>query len=348
MPDSQVVQAALEYKAELNNALTALTIELAEPWVGIDQYIRAKVRSWETDFDAAGVITEEVEMQWLRERVFYQEMQAQLHQQVADYQGVAEEKILLKRLQMSEQGLSQAQELIRRSNVGVLPTGFNMFPAGDLEALIGRFRSGPSVSNLLKTLSWDSINAVEASLVNGLALGEPLQVIADAMADASHIGLSRALTIARTEVISARRISTFAQYRESANVLEGWRRMANPRSACMACLMLDGKVYPISETLEDHPNGACTAVPIVKGAPMPDWETGEAYFLSLPESEQIERMGRGRYEAWKAGQFDLKDMVSWSHSDTWGNTPTETPLWKLVGFNSYAEQRRALSANSEQ
>lgn len=109
------------------------------------------------------------------------------------------------------------------------------------------------------------------------------------------------------------------------------------------CLMLDGQYYDVMEDLADHPNGACTPIPIVKGGVDPQWETGREFFEGLSEEEQRERMGSKYFDAWKAGEFKLEDLVKMHHSDIWGDSPGVRPLWELKGFSSYREQLRSLA-----
>jgi hypothetical protein len=219
-------------------------------------------------------------------------------------------------------------------SAGILPPQVKRLPYDSLETLIGRLKSEVFYSHMLKTLDFDAITKMDEALASGLALGEPLRGIARRVSESAGIALSRAMTITRTEIIEARRLATHAQFLESAEVLNGWKRMANKKSACMACLMLDGKIYPVTQSLDDHPNGQCTAVPLVKGVPEPMWQTGEEYFLGLSPEQQKERMGAGKFEAWQDGQFELGELVTWRRNRDWGDIPEVTPLWKLQGGES--------------
>ena len=98
----------------------------------------------------------------------------------------------------------------------------------------------------------------------------------------------------------------------------------------MACLLLDGQVYTIASALEDHPNGACTMIPIVDGVDEPSWEYGRNYFMGLSPEEQEARMGSSYYKAWKAGDIKLSDMVGIKENGKWGNNPYVKPLSALV------------------
>lgn len=78
-------------------------------------------------------------------------------------------------------------------------------------------------------------------------------------------------------------------------------------------------------------------VPWVNGMKEPMWETGTERFNNMPEEGQREMMGNNYYDAWKRGDFQLKDMVQMHHSPTWGDSPGLVPLGKLSpNWKSYA------------
>lgn len=91
----------------------------------------------------------------------------------------------------------------------------------------------------------------------------------------------------------------------------------------------------------ERPNGLCYAVPEtvslaelgIEGVPEAslDVETGEAWFRRQGEGVQRRMMGDKVYEAWREGRFAFGDLVTWRHSDDWGDTPGVTPLRGLVG-----------------
>jgi len=85
------------------------------------------------------------------------------------------------------------------------------------------------------------------------------------------------------------------------------------------CLAMDGTEHSVSERLDDHPNGRCRAVPIVKGLPAVQWQTGEAWLKRQPESVQRQVLGTG-YDAWHDGKVQLSDFIGQRTSREWGST----------------------------
>ena len=68
----------------------------------------------------------------------------------------------------------------------------------------------------------------------------------------------------------------------------------------------------------------------MEGMPEPAWETGEDWFNAQPEDTQRSIMGKGRYEAWKAGDVQFQDFVTHTDDPTWGAGLAVTPLKDLV------------------
>lgn len=84
------------------------------------------------------------------------------------------------------------------------------------------------------------------------------------------IGIGRATTLARTEVIRAHHLANINEYRQYGVELVGvkaeWRTVGDGR-VCELCAPRDGKIYSLDEIeplIPLHPNCRCMAVPIVK------------------------------------------------------------------------------------
>lgn len=99
---------------------------------------------------------------------------------------------------------------------------------------------------------------------------------------------------------------------------------------CVACYAMHNTWHPNSERLQDHPNGACAAIPHIRGMPKPIPDGGER-FAQLPPEQQRAALGRAKYDAWRDGAFDFRDLAGAHHSDRWGNSVRERSLASLVG-----------------
>lgn len=74
----------------------------------------------------------------------------------------------------------------------------------------------------------------------------------------------------------------------------------------------------------------CTAIPILSGLPPLSWQYGPDWFESLPAAKQREMMGPGRYEMWREGAFDFRDLATPTYDPTWGRGLAVTPLSQLA------------------
>ena len=102
----------------------------------------------------------------------------------------------------------------------------------------------------------------------------------------------------------------------------------------MACIALDGKLYPLDQALDEHPNGRCALVPDVLdyadlGLDIPreappqnarDWLSGQ------PAEAQRRVLGGTRFDAWKAGEIELNQLAVVRPNSIWGDTAVIRPL----------------------
>lgn len=106
------------------------------------------------------------------------------------------------------------------------------------------------------------------------------------------------------------------------------------------CIAMDGTKHPLTERLNDHQNGRCFPEPdtftyrelgidIDEPAPAVA-ENARAWFERQPEGVQRQMMGNAKYDAWKAGEFDLGKLTKNSQDSIWGEVRTETPLKDLI------------------
>jgi hypothetical protein len=139
------------------------------------------------------------------------------------------------------------------------------------------------------------------------------------------------------------RTAQLYSYRQSANaiqvanadLLEGvvWCADLLYGRACMSCIAQHGTVYPVGTVCNDHHNGACDMLPIVKGGENPITQTGEQWFMEQPEASQREMMGPGKYEAWSEGKFTFDQLSTTHEDDVFGQMRGEASLKSLLGEN---------------
>ena len=54
------------------------------------------------------------------------------------------------------------------------------------------------------------------------------------------------------------------------------------------------------------------------------------WFMEQDSAVQESILGKGHYEAWRLGKFDLPDLVSVRPNVTWGDSLAVTPLRELT------------------
>jgi hypothetical protein len=191
---------------------------------------------------------------------------------------------------------------------------------------------------LAKSIAKWAPNAVEGvrnAVLEGVKLGQSPREIAVFIRKAYGANLTDALRMTRTTQIWSYREAIRANYIANSDVYKGWIWWANlDDRTCMSCIAQHGSVHPLSEPLDDHYNGRCTMLPYPMGLEVIDSlerdKTGADWFAKLNEAQQSKQMGKGAYEAWKAGKFDLSQLSKQVEDNIFGSMRVESALKDLV------------------
>lgn len=189
-------------------------------------------------------------------------------------------------------------------------------------------------------ISVEAYAAIRRQLLRGIAVGANPRTVArraiQAVEGQFHGGLSRALTIARTEMLDAHRAAGQAVDERNADIVAEWVWEAHlgPRT-CRACLAMHGQRFPISMPgPQGHQRCRCGRVPVAK-----TWaelgfagirerpslhRSSEAYFNRLSESNQRAILGNAGFEAWKRGDYPMSEWVKKQSNDGWRDSYVAT------------------------
>jgi len=184
-------------------------------------------------------------------------------------------------------------------------------------------------------LSAEMATALRLELTRGIAEGLSPREVADHIMAATqnkfYGGLTRALVIARTEILDAYRAAAMATDQANRDILVGWQWYAQlDARTCLSCIAQHGRTYPIEEPGPlDHHQGRCTRLPQTKtwaelgfaGVPEPEGvriTPGPEWLEQLSPDTQQKIMGKSRYAAWQAGNYPPE---MWSQ-------PRETKGWR--------------------
>jgi SPP1 gp7 family putative phage head morphogenesis protein len=277
---------------------------------------------------------------WRIERM--RSIQAQTEQEMARFAQFADSTITAGQREAIVAGERNAHDLLTASfprGAGI-DISFAAMPRSAVEAMVGTLADGSPLMELLSAAVADSAQGFADTMVTGLAAGWNPRRLARELRSTFGMGLTRSMRIARTEQLRAYRTASDEQYRRSGVVVEKERMAAADDRTCMACVLLDGKRYPIDEAMDDHVQGRCVFVPITRtyaemgiDAPEPDFtrEKGIDWFQRQDEATQRRMMGDAKWEAWQAGQFKLEDIPKLTENRTWGDAWTPKGLGELVG-----------------
>jgi hypothetical protein len=125
------------------------------------------------------------------------------------------------------------------------------------------------------------------------------------------------------------------------SLVSGWMWWAVlDAKTCASCIVLHGTIFPVTESLLDHPHGRCIPLPIIisdyysqNGIPLPpmDVETGEEWFMSQDASVQSGVLGQAGYGAWKNGAVSLSDFSESHDHFLYGSFRRQASLSSILG-----------------
>lgn len=323
-----VVDVMNEYRRALLHQEQQQMLAMAQRWRMVEDSLSLLIENVAGDLANESAAGRTVSLWKVRSLDRYQTLLAQVRVQMATHNRETTVQIAIEQRTLARLGIEQAGELIRAASR--MPIGFDVLPVEAIENMVGLAGNGSPLQQLLAAEGGAVEQRMTEELVRSTALGRnPRETAARAIANGLRMGLQRSLVIARTEQLRVYREASRQAYIHSG-VVKGFRRLATKDSrTCMACLMADGEVYELTETLREHPQGRCAMIPMVIGMPVLSWRTGADWFRAQSAATQRTMMGPQRYEAWRRGAFDLDQLVSVRRNATWGDSVAVTPLAQL-------------------
>lgn len=218
---------------------------------------------------------------------------------------------------------------------------WNRLPTQAIETMLGFLADDAPLKAALRTQFGAAVaEHVGQKLLEGVARGFNPRKTAEAIRQAAGKGLTDALRLSRTAQVYAYREATRAHYAANPQIVRRWVwRSARDGRTCAACLAMDGQVFEHQDRLGGHWNCRCVMEPVTVtyaelGLDVPeparDTTTGEEWFKQQPATVQREILGKGKYEAWRAGKFEFRQLATERDDPVWGSTRIETPLKELL------------------
>lgn len=209
---------------------------------------------------------------------------------------------------------------------------FNRLPSNTIKQLLGFLQSDGPLFERLSKLGPETAKRVAQMILENVALGKNPKAYAGAIRDALGIGLSDALRMTRTVQMYAYREAARANYAANSDIIDGWIWYAElDESTCLSCIAQHGTVHDLSETLNDHHNGRCAALPHIAAFGNPVTEGGQAWFDALSEAEKKAMMGEAKYKAYQDGKFTFEQLSTAKEDAVYGQMRTEASLKELIG-----------------
>ncbi|MET4059957.1 hypothetical protein ABIB35_001502 [Arthrobacter sp. UYP6] len=211
-----------------------------------------------------------------------------------------------------------------------------------LDAIVAR--TTQNIVTGLLPLSDHAIDVMKRNLIRGMAVGENPRAVARSMVRQAEKGfnggLTRALTIARTEMLDAHRAATKAADEANTDLMAGWLWGASlDARTCPSCLAQHGQLHPVSEEGPiDHHQGRCDRIPKTKSwrelgfdidEPEDLMQDSREWFDGLTEDTQARIMGRERLELLNSGTIGWDDLSTKISTDGWRDAMHVTPVRDL-------------------
>ena len=329
-PEPEVVRVMRSYQEALARREAAQFREMARRWSGVESALLGDIYALGFEIEQLRAAGETVSQGKLLEMERYQSLLRQLRTGLKEYSAFASDNISTEQAQYGVLGFEGATQALGSRGI---TAGFDMLPTTALNNMIGNAGDGSPLNKLLKNAWPIASQGLTNALIQAIALGwNPYRTAREASAGLAG-GLERFLLIARTEQLRVYREATRMQY-QASGVVAGYRRLAaRSLRTCIACLVADGRFYPLDTPFEEHPRGRCTQVPVLfgeEGAP-PGWQLGRDWFEGLGESDQRTILGPKFYAAWRSGLFSLDQIVKRHDDPTWGASLGVRPLSELLG-----------------
>lgn len=204
-------------------------------------------------------------------------------------------------------------------------------------------RTTEQITSQMWPISAEAQGVIRRELIRGLAVGANPRATAARMLKRAeggfNGGLTRALTIARTETLDAHRRAAQVAHDRNKDVLRGWMWLAAVSTrTCPACLSMNGTEHPLTEPGPlGHQNCRCTRVPLTKTwkdlgidleEPKPASTGSQEWFDAQDQKTQRKILGPAKYAAYKRGDYPMSDWAVRRTNPDWRPSYVPSPVPK--------------------
>lgn len=209
-------------------------------------------------------------------------------------------------------------------------------------------RCQQQIHQRLWPLSADAVDAMRRRLLVGIAAGDNPRTAARAMVKdvegAFNGGLSRAMVLARTEMLDAYRDTSAYVHQRNADVVDSWVWIASLGARCCpGCWAMHGTEWPVDQPGPwDHQQGRCARMPKVKSwaelgydvpEPAGDLVPNAAQrYAALTPGQRLAIMGPRRVALLDSGAITLADLATKRETPAWRPSYVPMPVRQLEGI----------------
>jgi len=264
----------------------------------------------------------------------------QIEDEISKYGGIVDNENRLATSATIDRALSHSRLLTSSyfSNPSIIQAfnaTWDSLPKDAIESLLGFLAPDSELTLNLNTLGQSASRVFQDKLMEGIAFGYNPNKVTSAINNALGQPLDWVLSTVRTTQLYAYRDASRANYLNNSEIVSGWKWYASlDGRCCMSCYNQHGRLFTLEQALNDHHQGRCTQIPILPdkyGITQPDIEAGESQFNSLPETEQITRMGKAMHAAWKKNEFQFSELSQPYQNNVYGEMIKEASLIGLIG-----------------
>lgn len=329
-----IIALAEGFRAQLIHADAQAIMAMTRAWTGVEAALQTAVGDLAQQIADLKAKGEEVPQWKLWQMSQYQSLLAQIAGEMGKYSQGAIADIQDEQIKAQQMAAKHAKQMLTAALAGQrsLGTAFDKLPTGAVENITAIAQAGQPLNKLLENAYPTAVAGLTRELIYGTAVGRnPRETARVAIRKGLAQGLNHILLVARDQQIRNYREMVRQRYKASGVVYGYMRLAARNTRTCMACIALDGTIYDTGQVMAVHPQDRCSMVPLVEGFPLPNIKPASEWFKTLDEDEQRRMMGDGRYEAWRDGLFDFRQLVTVSNHPVWGPSSHVTSLTDLLG-----------------
>lgn len=175
------------------------------------------------------------------------------------------------------------------------------------------------------------LSTVQNQAVRGLVEGwGPLHTAREIRRVAQGMTVAQANNLMRTTQLTSYRDAGVIHRVANEDILVEQIRIATLDSrTCMACIALHGQRLPIDARIDDHHQGRCDSIAVVRGRPR-NVPTGQDYWDGLTEAEQRAHAGDSAFELMQSGRATLQDFVEPYNDPVFGEMVRQASVKGIV------------------